>query len=107
MVKSKDGAIRIVKEFLNKIRLKHRIQSAYIFGSYIRGNPKEYSDIDLVIVLDKISKSNTLYDESFEIFHEAQKFDSIIEVLCIEKKEFDSNSEFIISQIKKNSIRVF
>jgi predicted nucleotidyltransferase len=106
MVKTKDEVIKIVQKFLDRIKSKYQIHSAYIFGSYVKGNSKEYSDIDLCIVLDKITKHDILYDESFEIFHEAQKFNSMLEVLCVEKKDFESNSEFIFSQIKKEGIRV-
>lgn len=107
MAKTRDEVIKIAKEFLNKIKLKYKIHSVYIYGSYVKGNPRKHSDIDLLIVIDKIRKTNKLYDENFEIFHEAQKFNSMLEVICVEKKDIESNNEFIISQIKKEGIKIF
>lgn len=52
MALSKDEVINIVKGFLNYSRKKHYIKQAYIFGSYAKGIAKDYSDIDIAIVLE-------------------------------------------------------
>ena len=42
-------AIRDVKDLIRALTKKHHIKSAYIFGSYARGNPDANSDIDIAI----------------------------------------------------------
>ena len=32
----------------------HRLKGLYLYGSYARGEPEEYSDIDVLIALDQI-----------------------------------------------------
>jgi len=49
-------AIKIVKSYLANLLMNNfDIKAAYIFGSYARGNVHQHSDIDLAIVLNKLS----------------------------------------------------
>jgi predicted nucleotidyltransferase len=60
MALSKDEVIEIVNGFLKVIRQKHDVREAYLFGSFAQGTPKEYSDIDLAIVLGSVRSSDVL-----------------------------------------------
>jgi len=42
----------IVKGFIRKLADEIPVEEAILFGSYARGNAKEYSDIDLAIISD-------------------------------------------------------
>lgn len=67
----------------------------------------EYSDIDLAIVLGSSEKSlPPPFDESFNIFHEAQKYKSLLEVVCFKKEEFDRGGGALARQIKKEGIKL-
>ncbi len=35
------------------------VRSAYLFGSYARGNPRDWSDIDVAIVSPKLKREGT------------------------------------------------
>ena len=40
----------IVGKFVNLISDEFPIKTAYLFGSYAKGNARDYSDVDLAIV---------------------------------------------------------
>ncbi|MFH1147830.1 MAG: nucleotidyltransferase domain-containing protein [Pseudomonadota bacterium] len=107
MALSKDEVIALVEGFLTIYSKKHKIRQAYIFGSFAKGTAKDYSDIDVALILEELHVSeNSPFDENFQIFHEAQQHDSRLEVLCFPQDEFDRNSESIIKRIKEEGIRV-
>lgn len=107
MAYSRDDAVRIARGFLRKASLRHRIRRAFLFGSSVWGRPKEYSDIDLAVVLETSPvPSGTDFDESFEIFHEAQEHNSALEVACFTLEEFESGSVTLVRWIKKEGLEI-
>jgi hypothetical protein len=46
------------------------------------------------------------FDESFEIFHEAQEYNSILEVVCFDQGEFDRDGGTLVRKIKKDGIKL-
>jgi predicted nucleotidyltransferase len=107
MALSKDEVIKIANEFLELIRAKHDVRQAYLFGSFAKGVTKDYSDVDLAIVLGTLDKSEeSPFDEYFRIFHEAQKYNSLLEVVCFVQEEFDQDGGALVKQIKREGIRL-
>ena len=107
MALSKDEVIKIVNGFLQTIRQKHDVRQVYLFGSFAKGMTKDYSDVDLAIVLGSVDKSEEFpFDEYFKIFHEAQKYNSLLEIVCFVQEEFDQDDEALVRQIKKEGIRL-
>jgi|ERR1022692_1531068 predicted nucleotidyltransferase len=52
------NAIKLAKQFLEDcIKGGVSITSAWMFGSYVKGNPREYSDIDLALVSDDFTRN--------------------------------------------------
>ena len=78
---AKDEIIKEVKNLLLELKKRYDIKEAYLFGSYARGSPKEYSDVDIALVLGSIGDGSP-FDETFEIFHEVQQHNSLFEVVC-------------------------
>ena len=108
MALSKDEVIKIVNGFLEVVRQKHDVRGAYLFGSFAKDIPKDYSDVDLAIVLGPSDKSeDSPFDEKFKIFHEAQEYNSLLEVVCFGQEEFDQDGGNLVRQIKKEGIRLF
>lgn len=107
MALSKDEVMNIVRGFLITLNKNHTVKEAYIFGSYASNRAKDYSDIDLALVFASLRTAEDLpFDEDFEIFHEAQQYNSRLEVVCYLKDEFDSNRGELIKRIKKEGIKV-
>ena len=90
---------------LLELAKKHPIKSAYIFGSYARGNPHAQSDIDIALVLESV-RDGSPFDERFEMFHELQKYNSLYEVVCFLEVEFLREDETLIKHIKAEGIRI-
>jgi predicted nucleotidyltransferase len=107
MALSKDEVIKMVNEFIAGLHLKHDIRGAYLFGSYAKGTPTEYSDVDLAIVLVPAEQfEESPFDESFRIFHEAQKYNSLLEVVCFGMEEFDQDGGALVKRIKAEGIKL-
>jgi predicted nucleotidyltransferase len=51
MALSKDEVIKLASEFLELLCRKHNVRQAYLFGSFVKGQAKDYSDVDLAVVL--------------------------------------------------------
>ena len=103
---SKDEIIDRARDIVNNLVSKHKIKAAYIFGSYSKGNALKHSDIDIAIVLDKI-RDGSPFNESFEIFHEVQKQNSLFEVVCFSEAEFINEVDYLIKYIKKEGIKIY
>jgi predicted nucleotidyltransferase len=107
MALSKDEVIKIVNGFLEIVRDKHDVREAYLFGSFAKGTAKEYSDVDLAIIIGSPdSFEESPFDENFKIFHEAQEYNSLLEVVCFRQEEFDQDGGSLVKRIKKEGIRL-
>jgi predicted nucleotidyltransferase len=107
MALPKDQVIKIAKGFLEILRQTHDVRQAYLFGSYAKDTAKDYSDVDLAIVLGTLGVSEeSPFDESFMIFHAAQKYNSLLEVVCFVQEEFDRDGGALVRLIKKEGIRL-
>ncbi len=105
MALSKDEVMSIVKRFLAQCAKRHEIEDAYLFGSYAKGNAGEYSDIDLAVITRSLRHSeDALADEEFEIFHEAQQYDSRLEVVSFTREGFSRDLSALSRRIKQEGI---
>ena len=63
--------------------------------------------MDLAIILgDPPGLEESLFDESFMIFHEAQEFNSRLEIVCFPQEEFDQDGGALARQMKKEGIKL-
>ena len=107
MALPKDQVIKIAKGFLEILQQTYDVREAYIFGSYAKDTAKDYSDVDLAIVLGSLGISEeSPFDEPFRIFHEAQKYNSLLEIVCFVQEEFDQDGGALVRLIKKEGIRL-
>jgi len=107
MALSKDEVMETIRGFLELARQKHDVREAYLFGSCAKRTVTDYSDVDLAIVLGDIRRpEGSPYDESFEVFHEAQEYSSLLEVVCFTKEEFDQDSGTLVKRIKKDAVKL-
>lgn len=78
------------------------MRHAYLFGSFAKGLAREYSDVDLAIILGfRDVSEESPFDEKFKVFHEAQEYNSLLEVVSFSQEEFAQDGGSLIKQIKK------
>jgi predicted nucleotidyltransferase len=100
MALSKDEVINMINGFIEVLRHKHDVRQVYLFGSFAKGTLKEYSDVDLAIVLGSQDQSEeSPFEENFRIFHEAQEYNSLLEVVCFLQEEFDQDGWLLFKKI--------
>jgi len=105
MALSKDEVMSLIKRFLVQCAKKHNVKGAYLFGSFAKGSAEEYSDIDLAIITGSLRQSeDALSDEEFEIFHEAQQYDSRLEVVSFTEEGFSRDLSALSRRIKEEGI---
>ncbi len=105
MVYTRDSVNGIITEFLQKVRSRHSLKQAYLFGSYAKGTAVASSDIDLALIFDHLDHSG-LFDEAFEVFHEAQELNPFLEPICFSREEFEDEQTSIVHEIKHTGIEL-
>lgn len=105
MVYTRDSVNGVITEFLQKVRSRHSLKQAYLFGSYAKGTAVASSDIDLALVFDHLDHSG-LFDEAFEVFHEAQELNPFLEPICFSREEFEDEQTPIVYEIKHTGIEL-
>jgi len=78
------------------------IVKAYLFGSYAKGNPHEYSDIDICVVSD--SFGNDYIEESVNLRKLAFDIDNRIEAVPFTTDDLNDKYSTLASEIKKYGI---
>jgi len=78
------------------------VNSAYLFGSYAKGNSNKYSDIDICVVSSKFGKN--YFDESLKLRFLTNNVDSRIEAVPLNPKDLNDKYSTLASEIKKNGI---
>jgi len=101
----RDRIIQDVRALLLELKKEHDIKAAFLFGSHARGTSAGYSDIDVAVVLGSF-KDGSPFDERFDIFHEVQQRNSLIEVVCLSEIEFNKGEEMLVRHIKREGIRI-
>lgn len=102
---SKVKVKKIVKEYVETLKDKGYIFSAvYLFGSYAKGQPRQWSDIDVAVVSDKL-KRNRDKNENL-LWHIRRQVDSMIEPHAFTKKDFQDWSDPMVREIRATGIRI-
>ena len=99
----KEYAIKITNDYINRLLLnKINVQSAYLFGSFAKGNQHKDSDIDLAIVVDKV---NDMFETEIKLMTLRKNDETIIEPHIFEKEDFIKLNPFI-NEILKTGIQL-
>jgi len=99
----KKPALSIIKNYISfLIENNYDIRKAYLFGSYIREDFNEDSDIDLAVVMNNLSNSFSMQVELMKI---GRKFDSRIEPHPFDEADFNSSHPFA-SQVLSTGIQI-
>ena len=99
----KRNAIKIAKQYLARlVKNNFDIETAYLFGSFTKGNYHKDSDIDLAIVLHNFSNS---FDMEVKSMILRRKNETIIEPHLFDQTEFNSSNPFA-NEILKTGLEI-
>ena len=100
-IKLDTDTISVIDRFILKIKQSFSPKYVILFGSYSRGEQKEFSDIDIAVVFEKYEGTNILEDNAF-LFRLAWEVDTRIEpvILSID----NDNSGFTESVLRNGKI---
>lgn len=99
MVKSISKIRKIVKEYKEELKRHNiHISKTILYGSYAKGNPKPYSDIDLIVVSSDLSRFTPLKRQEF-LAGLTMDIDAPLEVIGYTPKELKRSNNTIFGQI--------
>lgn len=81
------------------------VKSAYLFGSYAKGNPNTNSDIDICIISPNFGQD--YFEESLKLKHLTNKIDTRIEAVPFSLTDLDDKYSTLATEIKKYGIPLF
>lgn len=96
---------RISSEF-KKILKKEGIKVSYLilFGSYARGNPHPWSDVDIGVVSNKFGKKD--FDDMARISKLAKQVNYLIEAHPFNPMDLKKDKHPLASEVKKTGIKM-
>ena len=98
-----DDVRKIVRHFLYEIQKTHKVELAFLYGSYAKGLANEWSDIDIAIVSPDFS--DDLLEERLALTKLAIPIDDRIEPKPFNMRSFDPNDP-LVYEIIKNGIQL-
>ncbi len=102
---SKSEAKKIVKKYVEKLKEENfPFVAVYLFGSHATGRADQWSDIDIAVISDRFQKNWNKNEEL--LWKLTATIDPRIEPVGITKKDFDEEKELLVSEIKKDGLRI-
>jgi len=98
----KEQAIELVKKYVDEIRRKFDIKKVILYGSYSRGDQKEWSDIDVAVFLNE--KKKDILSNEHDLYKIRRDFDSRIEPIILDEENDESG---FVQEILKNGIIIY
>jgi predicted nucleotidyltransferase len=101
----KSQAKKIVEKYAQALKKnKFSFSEIYIFGSYARGRPRKWSDIDVAVVSDKLKKNRDKNENL--LWHTCIEVDSMIEPIGFTPEEFNNAVDPMAHEVKTNGIKI-
>ena len=87
MALSEDQVAKIIRGFIAELKREIPIKEFILFGSYAKGDPKEYSDIDLAVISDWFAGKPRIKNMQY-LSRVAASYNSLIEALPFTEEEY-------------------
>jgi uncharacterized protein len=81
--------IQKIEQFAQVVRQHLPVCDVLLYGSYVNGHPRRYSDIDVAVVVEEYT--GDLFDMKARLFRLRRDIDVRIEPLLLERKHDPSN----------------
>lgn len=106
MVKTISEIRKAVKEYRDELKRHNiRITKVLLYGSYAKGHPKPYSDIDLIVVSPDLARFSPLRRQ--ELLAElTMNIDAPLEVIGYTPEEFKKSNHTIFGQIIQETAKL-
>ena len=94
MVKKRQEIENIIDRYINKLRqLGVEVSQVVLYGSYAKGKPKEYSDIDLAVVSPTFQKLD-IFERQLLLSKAQHKFGEPIEPIGLTPQQLRDKKGF-------------
>jgi len=88
----KREAIAAAQKYVYKVSKKYELASAFVFGSYAKGNYRADSDIDVAVIL---KNAPNLFDAQIDLLHMRRDEDLQIEPHTFRYADFDTDDPLV------------
>ncbi|MBI4847138.1 MAG: nucleotidyltransferase domain-containing protein [Nitrospirae bacterium] len=106
MPKKRQEIKNIIDRYVNKLgQLGIEVSQAILYGSYAKGKPKEYSDIDIAIISPSFQKLD-IFERQLILSKAHHKFGEPIEPIGLTPKQYREKKGFA-KEILETGIVVF
>lgn len=86
-VLTKDEALKLVSEYKRVILPRFATEPrVYMFGSYSKGHPNPWSDIDVAVIIPSVKDLDWL-EQSANLWHDVDKVSLLIEPVLMSAEE--------------------
>lgn len=106
MVKKKQEIENIIERYIQKLKqLGVEVSQVILYGSYAKGKPKEYSDIDIAVVSPSFQKLD-IFERQLLLSRAHHKFGEPIEPIGLTPKQLRDKKSFA-GEILKTGVVVY
>jgi len=82
-----------------------RLRGVYLFGSHARGEAGETSDVDVLIVLDEITRYGDEIERTGELFSELSlKYDTVVSRVFVSESTWKQSDQPFLKHIRAEAI---
>lgn len=81
----KEQALKLAKKYKDIVAERLPLKAVYLYGSYSKGNYTEESDIDIAVVVDKLS--NDFFEDTPLLWKLRRKISLLIEPVLLTEDE--------------------
>lgn len=103
------GKIAPVEELVKQLRARYgaRLRQVVLYGSYARGEPTTESDIDTLVVLDRVDDFWAEFERISPIANRLSlAFDVVISALPVGKEAFDHEQTPLLINTRREGVAV-
>ncbi|MBT0651428.1 nucleotidyltransferase family protein [Geomobilimonas luticola] len=84
-----------------------RLKDIILFGSYARGDYTKGSDIDLLVLLDRVSDPEAERDQYLPVVHDLSlKYDTVVSVIPMDYEMYGSKKTPLILNAHREGVRI-
>ena len=95
--------IEIAKRYTGIVKKELNISHVYLFGSYVKGNYSNDSDIDILLIGEGFT--GDLVDDTYKLMKLRRKIDKRIEPHPIKSSDFKETNQFF-KEVIETGIRI-